>query len=115
MKELFDILKQKFDYILIDTSPIGLVSDAKSLAPFVDCGLFVTRFNYTPKAKLQELSENLENAAFKKLAIIFNGIDLEKAGAHKGYSYSKYGYGYGESNVSNQFSKYFKGLGSRFF
>lgn len=100
MKELIKILRQRFDYVIIDTSPIGLVSDAKSLAPLVDCALFVIRFNYTPKGKLEEISENLQNTSFKKMGIIFNGIDVQSSFAYNGYGYSKYGYGYGNTNTS---------------
>jgi capsular exopolysaccharide synthesis family protein len=114
MKELINILKQRYDYVIIDTSPIGLVSDAKSLAPLVDCGLFVIRFNYTPKGKLEEISEDLQLTAFKKMGIIFNGIDIQSSFAYSGYGYSKYGYGYGNvSTTSLGFSAFVRKLKSR--
>ncbi len=113
MKELMNSLKQRFDYVIIDTSPIGLVSDAKSLAPFVDCALFVIRFNYTPKGKLEEISEDLQTTSFKKMGIIFNGIDVESSVAYNGYR--KYGYGYGNVVAKSTLATSIKKLTSRMY
>lgn len=113
MKELMILLKQRFDYVIIDTSPIGLVSDAKSLAPYVDCAMFVIRFNYTPKAKFEEISENISAALFKKVGIIFNGIDVASSFAYNGHVYSKYGYGYGDTVARVKLGTQVKRLTSR--
>jgi capsular exopolysaccharide synthesis family protein len=95
MKELFNLLRERFDYIMIDTAPFGLVSDAKSLAQYIDCALFVVRFNYTPKAKLLEVSNQLDTTSFKKMGLIFNGIDQGSSYGYYSYGYSNFGYGYG--------------------
>lgn len=102
MKELFTILKARFDYVIIDTAPFGLVSDAKSLAPYIDCALFVVRFNYTPKAKLVEVANNLETTGFKKMGLIFNGIEQGSSYGYYSYGYSNYGYGYGYFGDENK-------------
>jgi capsular exopolysaccharide synthesis family protein len=105
MKELINILKEKFNYIIIDTSPIGLVSDAKSLSPLTDCLLFVIRFNYTPKLKLNSIAESVDSQIFKRKAIIFNGISLHSSYAHFSYGNNQYGYGYGgDSSKTGAFS-----------
>ena len=93
MRRMFAELKTRFDYVVIDTAPIGLVSDAKSLAPYVDCALFVVRFNYTEKNKLEELSNNIDKNIFKKAGIIFNGIQPDSSYAYHNYGYNSYGYG----------------------
>lgn len=90
MKTLFTELKKRFDYILIDTAPIGIVSDAKSLSPFVDCTLFVVRYNYTLKTKLASVAENVKDGFFSKTGIIFNGI--EQNSFYPYYYYDNYGY-----------------------
>jgi capsular exopolysaccharide synthesis family protein len=92
MKNLFVELRKRYDYIVIDTAPVGLVSDAKSIAPHVDCALFVVRFNYTPKHRLSELAENIDKAIFKKAGIVFNGIQPESAEGFYSYGYNSYGY-----------------------
>jgi capsular exopolysaccharide synthesis family protein len=98
MKELMQILKERFDYVIIDTSPLGLVSDAKSLSPLIDCLLFVIRFNYTPKVKLTSVAESVDSGIFKRKALIFNGITVESSYAYYSYGSTQYGYGYGGDN-----------------
>lgn len=90
-KHLFSVLKGQFDYILIDTSPVGLVSDAKSLAPEIDQAIYVVRFDVTPKSKLQEVKLNNNGSLLRKSAVIFNGIE-------QGSSYGYYTYGYGTNS-----------------
>lgn len=97
MKQLFVILRQRFDYIIIDTSPVGMVSDAKSLSPLVDCALYIVRFNYTPKAKFNEVINDIDLSIFPKLGLVFNGVDLETSYGYNSYGYNVYGYGYGNN------------------
>ncbi|WP_167017868.1 polysaccharide biosynthesis tyrosine autokinase [Chitinophaga sp. Cy-1792] len=90
MAHLLQELKSAFDYVVIDTSPVGIVSDAKSIAPFVDCTLFTIRYNYTLKAKLAQMEEVLRENYFKKKGLIFNGIEQHSFYPH--YYYGKYSY-----------------------
>jgi Mrp family chromosome partitioning ATPase len=90
MKVLLTQLKERFDYIIIDTAPIGIVSDAKSLAPFIDCTLFVVRYNFTLKAKLVSVAENVKEGFFKKTGVIFNGIEQDSFYPY--YYYDHYTY-----------------------
>lgn len=113
MKLMLDSLKERFNYIIIDTSPIGLVSDAKSLSPLVDCLLFVVRFNHTPKAKLKEVFEDLGSANFKKEGLIFNGVDVKSSYAYS-YGYSEYSYGYSDTSSKGAFlPSFWKGFRRR--
>ncbi|WP_426327664.1 GumC family protein [Pedobacter sp. R-06] len=77
MADLLNQLKGRFDYVIIDMSPIGIVSDAKSISSLIDCALFVVRYNFTLKSKLSAVSENLVKGFFKKIGIIFNGIEQD--------------------------------------
>ena len=116
MKELFKLLRERFDYIIIDTSPVGMVSDAKSLSPLIDCSLFVIRFNYTPKTKFKELAADIDRAVFHKVGIVFNGVDLETSYGYSTYGYSNYGYGYGNTEQQkSRFRMFFKTLKQRLF
>ncbi|WP_160715485.1 GumC family protein [Chitinophaga solisilvae] len=90
MAALLAVLKERFDYIIIDISPIGMVSDAKSLASVVDCTLFVVRYNFTLKSKLMPVSENIKEGYFKKMGLIFNGIEYDTFYPY--YYYDQYSY-----------------------
>ncbi|WP_367392666.1 GumC family protein [Lewinella sp. LCG006] len=90
--ELMTYLKQHFDYIIIDTAPIGLVADAFLLAPYTDISLFAVRYGKTEREMLTGLDEMRNAGKLKKPAIVLNGV---KEG--KGYGYG-YGYGYYEED-----------------
>lgn len=90
MAGLLAELKTRFDYIIIDTSPVGIVSDAKSIATYVDCTLFTVRYNYTHKARLIAMEESMKETFFKKKGLIFNGIIQDTFYPY--YYYGKYSY-----------------------
>jgi capsular exopolysaccharide synthesis family protein len=90
MADLLNRLKDMFDYVIIDMSPIGIVSDAKSISNYVDCALFVVRYNFTVKSKLVSVSENLRKGFFKKMGIIFNGIEQDTFYPYYGYDHYSY-------------------------
>ncbi|HTJ12461.1 MAG TPA: polysaccharide biosynthesis tyrosine autokinase [Dinghuibacter sp.] len=85
MKTLFDYLYANFDYIVIDTPPVGLVSDALLIAGYADTCLYVTRQNYTFKQQLSIVDDLFVHRKMKGLSIIINDVDVS----------SRYGYGYG--------------------
>ena len=87
VSELIDELKKVYDYIIIDTPPIGKVADAYSLSPYIDSTLFVVRSNYTKKEELNIINEITENNRLNPLMIVLNDVKLDKAGV--------YSYGYG--------------------
>ena len=89
-KELINELKLQYDYILIDTPPIALVTDALLLSDVVDSTLFVTRYGLTKRKQLAIVNELHTEQKFKSIAVILNGV---KSG--RGYGYKGYGYGYG--------------------
>lgn len=90
--DLLNYLGTKFDYILLDSAPVGLLSDGYVLARHCDATLYVVRHNYTPKKMLEQLEQNNQINVLKNIAIVFNGI------SSRGYSHSSYGYGYGYKN-----------------
>ena len=71
---LFTYLKEKFDYIVINTPPIGLVSDAVSLKPYIDITLFIVRFGYTKKTDLSIIQSYVDGQKLPNPTIVFNGL-----------------------------------------
>ena len=88
IEELINGLKERFDYIIIDTSPVGQVADALSLAPYVDSSLYLIRYNYTHKEQVKIVDDIYKNKKLKYPMIVLND-------ARKENTYG-YGYGYGE-------------------
>ena len=91
MESLLKKLAEDYDYILIDTPPIGLVSDALLLRNLVDNILVVVRQKYTHKGMVKHLDMMYQNKELERASIIFNGV---KQG--KGYGYGAYQYGYNQ-------------------
>lgn len=93
--ELMDYLKQRFDYIIIDSPPVGAVTDAKILAGIADVTLYIVRHNYTKSSLLDMINDVHQKNILPNMNIIFNGIKSKKIlGYHYGNGYG-YGYGYG--------------------
>ncbi len=91
MQELLKELSEKYDYILIDTPPIGLVSDALLLREYVDNILVVVRHKFTRKMMVRNLENMYQNGELKKTSLIFNGV--KQGGKYYGYG----GYYYGKN------------------
>jgi tyrosine-protein kinase Etk/Wzc len=93
MDQLFDYLKNNFDVIIVDTAPVGMVSDALTLGKFADCTLYIARQGYTFKKQVILIDEIYQQAKLPKVAIIINDVKIKP-----GYGYYGYGrYGYGKS------------------
>ncbi|MDX2190675.1 MAG: polysaccharide biosynthesis tyrosine autokinase [Bacteroidota bacterium] len=106
LEELIFQLKLRFDYVIIDTPPIGLVSDALTIMKYSDVNIFVVRHDYTQSRYLKELNEHIEADRIKNITYILNDFDVRKNYGY-GYRYygyysseygGGYGYGYGASN-----------------
>lgn len=93
LESLIETLKGRYDYIIIDSPPLGLVSDSLELIRYVDATLYVVRFNYTHKNMLTFVNEKYKSGEIKHISIVLNDY-VEKAGKEYGYGYG-YTYGYG--------------------
>ena len=105
MAELIANLKQRYDYIIVDTPPIGLVSDAMELFKYSNYNVLIVRQGVTPKAALRMVNDlNLEGK-IQNFTVLFNDIKLIKkrnsyyGGYLYGMGYSGYGYGYYEEDM----------------
>ena len=107
MKEMIDELKIKYDYVILDTPPVGLVSDALELSQFCDVTLYVIRQNYTKKDMLTLLNNRTKRGELSNVSILFNGYESKaKYGVGYGNGYG-YGYGYGTGYHEDEEPKQF--------
>lgn len=95
MTELIEELKLKYDYIILDTPPVGLVSDALELVQFADVTLYIVRQNYTKKDMITLLNNRIKRGELNNASVVFNGFE------NKAKYGSTYGYGYGYGAYSN--------------
>ena len=112
MVHLFEELKQRYDYRIIDTSPLGLVSDAYALANSVDVNLLIARVFKTNKSFFRNFVEQIQQDNVNNPYIVLNDLAIMKKGKYGAYShYGRYGYGrygYGDSKYYHQQSaKYY--------
>jgi capsular exopolysaccharide synthesis family protein len=93
MKNILDELKKSYDYILIDTPPVGLVTDALILMNYSDITFTIVRANYTRKEFIKNLDRLAKEHSHNHVGMILNGVEI---GDKYGYGYGvSYGYGYG--------------------
>jgi tyrosine-protein kinase Etk/Wzc len=109
--EMIDQLKKEYDYIILDTPPLGLVADALEIAKYADASLYVVRQGYTKKAMLDVVNEKFNRKEVKNISFVLNY--LNERGTY-GYGYGVYGNGYHENEkkegVFVRAKKIFKGL-----
>ena len=89
MKTLLKELRSEYDYIVLDTPPVGIVSDSMILMEITDINIFVVRQHYTKKDLLNYINEYHEDKKLQNLCILLNEAEFLSA-----YGYG-YGYGYG--------------------
>jgi len=94
MAELFAALREGFDVVIADTPPVGLLSDAYSIAPYATATLYILRHLYTNKAYLKTIETLYQEKRFRNMSLLINGIVTRKDYEYN-YGYgSEYGYGY---------------------
>jgi capsular exopolysaccharide synthesis family protein len=96
--ELFDKLKAEFDVIIIDTAPIGMVSDSMTLGKFANCTLYLTRQGHTFKKQVALIDELYQENKLPKISIVINDVKVKPGYGYYGYGRYGYGYGYGEKS-----------------
>lgn len=93
-------LKAHFDYVILDTAPIGMVTDSQLIARVADLSVYVCRSNYTAKSEFKLINELQQDGKLPHLCVLINGIDMNKRETGSYYGYGKYGkyghYGYGK-------------------
>ena len=119
--KLMEYLKENYDYILIDTPPVGLVADAIELFKYADAVIYVIRQNYTQRGMPKMIDDKYKNGEVKNISYVLNDFTIKDSygygngygygyGYGGGYGYGKYGNGYHESEkktswIRNLFGK----------
>ena len=100
MGDVITLLQKEYDYVILDTAPVGLVTDTLQIAKYASVICYVTREDYTPKSNVALLNSLVAEGKFKNVCVILNAVDMSKKknGYYYGYGrYGKYGkYGYGK-------------------
>jgi len=114
LEKAVETLKKNFDYVILDTAPVGMVTDTLLIGRVADLSVYVCRADYTRKAEFTLINELAENNKLPNLCIAINGLDLQKKKYGYYYGYGKYGkyygygkrygygYGYGETHKSKE-------------
>ena len=89
--DIIEILKEDYDYIILDTAPVGLVTDTLQIAKLADVSCFVCRADYTPKAAFTLVNNLAAEKKLKNMCIVLNGVDMSKKKYGYYYGYGRYG------------------------
>lgn len=109
---VIDQLKENYDYVLIDTAPVGLVTDTLQIGKVADATIFMCRADYTPKSSFGLINQLDKEKKLPNMAIVINGIDMSKKKYGYYYGVGKYGkyryYGYGSKygSYSSSYGNY---------
>lgn len=100
LEDAVERMKQHFDYIILDTAPIGMVTDTQLIARVADLSVYVCRSGYTSKSEFKLINELKQSGKLPHPCVLLNGIDMNKRETGSYYGYGKYGkyghYGYGK-------------------
>ena len=113
MRQIIELLKQRYDYIILDTAPVGLVSDTMQLTKYANVCCYICRADYTPKSNIELLNTLSAEGKLPNTGLVLNAVDMSKKkygyyygygkyGKYGRYGYGRYGYGrYGYGNYGN--------------
>lgn len=98
LDKAIDTLKKNFDYVILDTAPVGMVTDTLLIGRVADLSIYVCRADYTHKAEFTLINNLAEEGKLPNLCTVINGMDMKKKKYGYYYGYGKYGkfYGYGK-------------------
>lgn len=111
LDDIMDLLKRTYDYIIIDTAPVGLVTDTLQVGRVSNLTVYVCRADYTPKENFELINTLHTENKLPNICVVVNGIDLSKKkyGYYYGYGkygrYAKYGY-YGKHGKYGRYNNY---------
>ena len=93
VEDMFTWLRANYDVIIVDTAPVGMVSDAMTLGKFADCTLYLVRQGRTFKKQIVLIDDHYQENKLPKVSIIINDVKMKPGYGY--YGYGRYGYGYG--------------------
>ena len=109
LDKAIEYLKERYDFIILDTAPVGLVADTLIISRVTDATVYICRADYTPKSDLDLVNSLYKEGKLKNMSIVLNGIDMSKRKYGYYYGYGKYGgsrygrYGYGKYGKYGQY------------
>ncbi|MBL7743616.1 MAG: polysaccharide biosynthesis tyrosine autokinase [Chitinophagaceae bacterium] len=103
VSEMFERVSKHFSVIVIDTAPVGMVSDALTLSKFADCTLYLVRQGHTFKKQIVLIDELYKESKLPKVSIVIN--DVKNKPGYGYYGYGRYGYGYGYGYGSSYYEE----------
>jgi capsular exopolysaccharide synthesis family protein len=95
--QLFETVRRDFDAVIIDTAPVGMVSDAMTLGKFADCTIYLVRQGHTYKKQIGLIDDLYHSQKLPAVSIVINDVKLKAGYGYYGYGRYGYGYGYGHS------------------
>ncbi len=104
LDELMNELRTRYDYIIVDNVPVGLVADATIANRIADLTIFVVRAGKLDRRQLPDIEKLYQEKKLKNMALVLNGANPERHGYGYSYGYG-YGYGYGAKKRKNRFFK----------
>lgn len=98
LDKAIETLKKNFDYVILDTAPVGMVTDTLLIGRVADLSVYVCRADYSRKAEFTLINELAADNKLPNICTVINGLDLQKKKYGYYYGYGKYGkyYGYGK-------------------
>ncbi len=99
LRDLIAEMRARYDYIILDAPPVGLVADALQMSDLADVTMYVVRSGYTRKGQLQIVEDIAKNKKMNRPFIVFNAVPFNKLGYGGPYGYG-YGYGYDSKSKS---------------
>lgn len=99
---LFSWLKENFDTVIMDTAPVGMVSDAMTLSKFADATMYIVRQGHTFKKQIGMIDEFYTQGKLPRIAIILNDVKIRTGYGYYGYGRYGYGYGYGSGYFDDE-------------
>lgn len=91
LDNIFNHLRNEYDYVIVDTAPVGLVSDTLQIGRIADVTVVVCRADYTEKNAFIEVNELADSKKLPNLCVVLNGIDMSKRKYGYAYGYGRYG------------------------
>lgn len=88
---VFEYLREKYEYIIVDSAPVGMVSDTFLLTQYADLNIYVMRANFSSRKYIEVLENLVKEDKLRQLYILVNAVNIRS----KVYGYKRYGYGYG--------------------
>ncbi len=113
LDEVVKLLKEKYDYVIVDTAPVGLVTDTLSVGRITDVTVFVCRADYTTRSSFDMFNSLAEENKLPNACVVINGIDMSKKKYGYAYGYGKYGkYAHYSYGYRSRYGTYGYGYGS---